>query len=336
MQIRLISLITVAFTAVMTIAQIAPVIVPKPLKPGARIALVTPASAIKSEQIDTAIIKLREQGYEPVAMPHAYGKGFGSYATTDEERAAELMQAFRDSTIDAVMCTRGGYGTVRLLPLLDMNVVRQHPKWLIGYSDISDLHAFMYKAGVASIHGPMCGHIATEPDTLAATQYLYQVLAQGLPLQYDIEPHKYNKYGTAKGRLVGGNLLTINGLAETPYDVMNIGDQEDVILFVEDVGEAIYAIERVLMRMQQSGALGRLKGLIIGQFNKYNPDDDFESMEDMFHYWLEKWGYYDSGNIIPIVFDFPSGHVSNNYPMVVNAMATLTVTPEGSRLVLSE
>lgn len=299
--------------------------VPTPLHEGSRIALITPASAHQTETIDSAIVKLREHGFEPVVMKYTYGNEYGSYPASDEDRASDIMEAFTNDSIDAILCTRGGYGTVRLLPLLDKDVIYDNPKWLIGYSDISVLHAYMYHAGVASIHGPMTSHIAYEPDSLEATQYLYHMMSNPLPMRYKVAPSEYNKSGKARGRLVGGNLMCINGLAQTPYDIMTPEDSEDIILFIEDVGEKIYAIERVLMRMHLDGTLKRIKGLIIGQFTEYSPSKDFNSMEDMIHYWLKKWGYYDKDNPMPIVFDFPVGHVSDNYPMPVGVMTELTV-----------
>lgn len=310
--------------------------VPAPLTEGSRIALITPASAQSSVMIDSAISKLKAHGYEPVEMPFTYGKKFGSYPASDEARAADIMSAFTNDSIDAILCTRGGYGTVRLLPLLDKDIIYDNPKWLIGYSDISDLHAFMYHAGVASIHGPMTSHLAQEPDSIASTQYLYQILSTQLPLKYEIPNSYYNKRGKARGRLVGGNLLCINGLSETPYDVMMPSDNEDIILFIEDVGEQIYAIERVLMRMHLNGSLKKLKGLIIGQFTEYAPSEDFKSMEDMIYYWLKKWGYYDKDNPVPIVFGFPVGHVTDNYPMPIGTVATMSVNDEVTTITFTE
>lgn len=299
--------------------------VPAPLSKGSRIALITPGWAQQSDIIDSAIIKLREHGFVPVVMKHTYGNNFGSFPASDEERASDIMEAFANDSIDAILCTRGGYGTVRLLPLLDKGVINDNPKWLIGYSDISDLHAFMYHAGVASLHGPMTSHIAGEPDTNEASRHLFQILSNPLPMQYKVAPSPYNKSGSAKGRLVGGNLLCINGLAETPYDILMPGEDEDVILFIEDVGEKIYAIERVLMRMHLNGSLKRIKGLIIGQFTEYGHSQDFNTMEEMIYYWLKKWGYYEKDNPMPIVFNFPVGHVSENYPMPVGVMTELSV-----------
>lgn len=325
---RLIALIIIALSlAIESDAKGKDMILPPPLHPGSKIAIVTPASAVADATIDAAIDKLCAKGYAPVVYPHARGKSYGTYATTDARRAAELMAAFNDPDIDAILCSRGGYGTVRLLPMLNADVVRNNPKWLIGYSDISCLHSFMHHAGVASIHGPMAAHLAEEPDSIAATRYLYQALTDPKEIIYNIDSHPYNKPGWAKGRLIGGNLLTINGLSGTQYDILPPDDDADYILFIEDVDEKIHAIERVLMRLHYSGALSKMKGIIIGQFTGYKPIEDFAAMEDMIHHWLLTWGYYNEFDPMPIVYNFPTGHVSANYPMICGAEAELVVTP---------
>ncbi|MCD8386377.1 MAG: LD-carboxypeptidase [Bacteroidales bacterium] len=306
-------------------------VTPPPLLPGAKIAIVTPASAIDSMVIVRAAEKITQMGYEPVVYPHAFGRHHGTYAANDTLRAVDLMTAFADPEISAILCARGGYGTNRLIPMLDIEVIKANPKWLIGYSDISVLHALMRKARITSIHGPMCGHIDDNPLDEESTAYLFQMLSEGLPMSYEIETHPYNKYGYAKGRLVGGNLLTINALSETPLDVLNIGDQEDIILYIEDVSEQIYAIERVLIRLHQSGSLANLKGLIIGEFTDYKPSKDFETMEDMIHYWLDEWGYYGSEDF-PIMFGFPAGHGEPNYPLPLGAMTEISLTPTAAKI----
>lgn len=304
---------------------------PAPLAPGARIAIVTPSSATDSMPVVKAMELLSAQGYEPVLSPHVYGHEYGTYAANDTIRAQELMAAFADPSIDAVMCSRGGYGMVRLLPMLDPGVFANNPKWLIGYSDISDLHALMYHAGVSSIHGPMCGHLGDEKADSLSTAYLLEMLAQPQGWAYQLPSHPYNNLGTSSGTLIGGNFITINGLSETDYDILNRPADEECILYIEEVGEKIYAVERMLMRLHQSGALAKYKGLVIGEFTEYKPSKDFETMEDMIHYWLEQWGYYDLDDF-PIIFDMPSGHGDINYPLILNAPVTLTVTEEGANI----
>lgn len=300
---------------------------PKALEPGARIAIVTPSSAIDSMAVVRAMELLEAQGYQPVPFPHAFGRNYGTYAANDTLRALDLMAAFTDPEIDAIMCSRGGYGMVRLLPLLDAEMIAKNPKWLIGYSDISDLHALMYHAGVQSIHGPMCGHLGDAQADSLSTAYLLQMLEQPEGWSYTLPAHPYNNHGFARGTLVGGNFITVNGLAETEYDILNLPAEDGIILYVEEVGEKIYAIERMLMRLHQSGALGKLKGLVIGEFTDYKPSKDFETVEDMIHYWLKEWGYYDLDDF-PIIFEMPSGHGDINYPLILNAPVTLNVTED--------
>lgn len=304
--------------------------IPSPLKPGSKIAIVTPASYVYEKFIDGAVEALNDRGYRTVVMPHARGKEFGSFAASDALRAADIMRAFKDPEIDAILCARGGYGTVRLLEMLDTAAIKANPKWLIGFSDITALHAMMTHLGIASIHGPMCSHLTKKEPADTSLTYTFALLEDSLPLTYNLPHNQYDIPGHAKGRLTGGNLMVANGLAQTEYEILNPGAGDDAIIFIEDVGEKIYAIERVLMRLHQSGALKKAKGLIIGEFTNYKPSDDFTSMEEMISYWLNKWGY-DS---IPVLFGMPSGHGDVNYPLLFGAKAELSVTPEGSTLTM--
>lgn len=304
-------------------------IVPAPISQGDTIAIISPASRIDSGIIDKAVELLSAAGYVPLAMPHAYGDANGSYSASDSARAADVMQAFTDPSVKAILCSRGGYGSTRLLPLLDAKVIADNPKWLIGYSDISAMHAFMTRAGVASIHGPMCGHISSAGIYDKSMPHLMAMLRKDLPYTYTFCPNQYDHYGTAEGTIVGGNVMVINGLAETPWDIMMPRKGEDIILFIEDVGEKIYAIERWLVRMHLNGSLDRLKGLVIGEFTDYDPDEDYESMEQMIHHWLTEWGYYDKEDF-PVLFYFPAGHGEPNFPIPMGTQCKLQVGPDGS------
>ena len=257
-------------------------IIPHSLKPGSKIALITPATVTDSVPVLKAMEMLRERGYQPVLMPHALTRDWGTHPATPEVRATEIMAAFADPTVDAILCTRGGYGCNQLLPLLSDSLIKSNPKWLIGYSDISALHAYMNNLGIASIHGPMTGHMAKYGQQDPALQYEFDILERGLPVTYKVDGSKYNIPGTARGTLIGGNMLVLNGLAQTPWDMLSLGLQgRDVILAIEDVSEKIYAIERVLVRLHQSGALRAVKGIIVGRFSDYGPDATFDTMEDM-------------------------------------------------------
>lgn len=306
---------------------------PQSLSPGDTIALISPASSQRTETIDSAIAVLRTWGLEAECLPHAKGRNFGSYPATDEERLADLVEAFSNPKYKAIMCTRGGYGCNHLIEHVDRRIIANNPKWLIGYSDISALHALMRSAGVASIHGPMTSHIANEPDSDRTVQYMKQILFEGLPIEYRSDPAPYDHFGTATGRLVGGNLMVLNGLSGSKFDMLDAGRDEPVILFIEDISEKIYAIERVLIRLHLSGVLDRVQGIIVGQFTEYTHDDNFSTMESMIYTWLRRWGYYQKENF-PIAFDFPVGHVTKNYPMVEGAMTTLTVNHDGATLLM--
>lgn len=310
------------------------VTIPAPIKPGSRIALVTPASWADSMVIVKAMDRLRDRGYEPVPMKHVFRSGDGGYTATAAERAVDLMTAFADPDIDAILCTRGGYGCVQLLPYINGSVIADNPKWLIGFSDISVLHALLSSLDIVSIHGPMCAHIGKEAADDACTQYLFDILEQGLPMTYQVPAHMYNHPGAATGRLVGGNFIVVNNMAQTDCDVIALAEDQDVILFFEEVGEKIYAVERMLMRLQQSGALDNVRGIVFGQFTDYKADQDYDSMEDMLYDWLLRWGFYERD--IPIAFDFPAGHVKLNYPLALGAPATLSVGYDGVTLKMGE
>lgn len=299
-------------------------IYPKSLKPGDKIAILSPSSPVKENYIDGAVRFFEEAGYQSVVMPHAKGPSSGSYASRNDERLADLIAAWQDPEIRAVLCSRGGYGAVHLLRDISDDLLLSDPKWLIGYSDISALHARLLESGIASIHGPMAKHITEEGAEDNCTQALMRVLRGDSPIVYRTAPHIYNIHGEAEGLLAGGNLAVLNGLFGTRYDIL----REDTILFIEDISEAIYAVERMLYHILLSGGFDRIRGLIVGRFTDYRPDKNYTAMEDMISAFLRREGI---GNI-PVAFDFPVGHVRENYPMVEGAATTLRIDDRGAEL----
>lgn len=303
------------------------IITPKPLHNGSKIAIISPATIVKEEYIDGAAEFLRGEGLEPVIMPHAKGPADGSYASSATNRLDDLLSAWRDPEIDGILCARGGYGAAHLLPHLDREELRRNAKWLVGFSDISALHAGLLAAGIKSIHGPMAKHLCETPEH-PGTRHLMDLL-RGSRMDYSIGgSHPFNRRGEARGRLVGGNLAVINGLAATPYDPFARADSEDIIIFIEDISEAIYAVERMLWRLAMAGTLGKIKGLIVGRFTEYRPDRNFPDMEHMIDALLRRIGLHD----IPVVFDFPVGHVTENMPLVHGADVTLSVSDQAIHL----
>lgn len=299
-------------------------IYPKSLKPGDKIAILSPSSPVKEIYIDGAVRFFEEAGYIPVVMPYAKGPASGSYASRKEDRLDDLVSAWSDPSIRAVLCSRGGYGAVHLLRDISDDLLLSDPKWLIGYSDISALHARLLEAGIASIHGPMAKHITEEGAEDNCTQALMRVLRGDSPLTYTAPTHDYNISGEAEGILAGGNLAVLNGLFGTRYDIL----RDNTILFIEDISEAIYAVERMLYHILLSGGFDRIRGLIVGRFTDYRPDKNYTAMEDMISAFLRREGI---GNI-PVAFDFPVGHVRENYPMVEGAATTLRIDDMGAEL----
>lgn len=302
-------------------------IFPKSLKRGDRIAIISPSSPVKEEYIDRASEFLISEGFEPVVMPYAKGPASGSYASTARQRLSDIVSAWEDDSIRAILCSRGGYGAVHLLRSLPPDFLRQDPKWLIGYSDISALHAMLLNAGVASIHSPMAKHLSEEGEEDFCVRSLMRILKGDFPVEYSVSAHPYNCKGNAHGRLVGGNLAVLNGLFGTDYDIL----QQGVILFIEDISEAIYAVERMLYHILLSGGFDKIKGLIVGRFTEYRADKNFSSMEDMIKAFIEREGIRN----IPVAFNFPVGHVRENYPLVEGAAAKLAVTSDAVKLSMS-
>lgn len=289
------------------------IIFPSPLTKGDKIAIISPASHILPDYVDGACNAIAQLGFQPVVSTHCKGQ-CGGYSGTIEQRLADFLEALHNPEVKAILCSRGGYGVVHLLEYLSADDIAENAKWLIGFSDISALHAAMVASGVASIHASMAKHLTQFGVDDEATVALFNILQGKLPT-YQTPSHAFNKPGTASGTLTGGNMAVLCGLLDTDFDLLSRGD----ILFIEDVGEEVYKIERMLYNLRLSGVLPMIKGLIVGRFTDYrNPDGNGDSMEQMAKRMVEP---YD----IPVAFDFPVGHVDENMPLIEGAQVTLTV-----------
>lgn len=289
------------------------IIFPSPLTKGDKIAIISPASHILPDYVDGACNAIAQMGFQPVVSTHCKGQ-CGGYSGTIEQRLADFLEALHNPEVKAILCSRGGYGVAHLLEYLSADDIAENAKWLIGFSDISALHAAMVASGVASIHASMAKHLTQFGVDDEATVALFNILQGNLPT-YQTPSHAFNKPGTASGTLTGGNMAVLCGLLDTDFDLLSRGD----ILFIEDVGEEVYKIERMLYNLRLSGVLPMIKGLIVGRFTDYrNPDGNGDSMEQMAKRMVEP---YD----IPVAFDFPVGHVDENMPLIEGAQVTLTV-----------
>ena len=299
-------------------------IMPAALKAGDTIAIVSPSSMPDSLTVAKGCETLREWGYIPVVGPHVLSSWHG-FAGTADERAADMLWALRDSTIKAILCSRGGDGAVQVLQRIPLQEFRDHPKWLLGFSDATALHSAEVSAGVMSIHCSMCDGISMRGERDAVNDILQRLLQGELP-EYVVPAHPMDQQGEAEGILVGGNLSVFCGLAGSAYDFLNRAD-EGLILFFEDTGEGMSKVDRMLHLLEIRGILPQLKGVIVGHFSKYkSPENDFADMYHMLHEYLQ---HYD----IPVCYDFPVGHHSGlNYPMVEGSRVLLKVGNDGTTL----
>lgn len=292
-----------------------------------KIKIISPAGDIAPEIVYKAVQTLTAWGHEAEIAPHALDK-YGRYAAPPAQRAEDLVAAIEEADTDVIWCSRGGYGCMQILEKIPIEKIRAHRKWLIGYSDVTALHALWQKAGVPSLHAPMMKQLAEKPDhpaTVAIRRFLEKNPAPAdklLPFPVIATAHPHNLSGTAEGKMVGGNLAVISGLHGTPFDY----DYRDALLFVEDIGESPYKIDRMMQTLKLSGVFGQIKGLVIGQFTQCPPDPSMpHPLSECIRDYLRPYR-------IPLVFDAPIGHVDDNYPIAVGGTYRIDVSEKGVKI----
>ena len=302
-------------------------LMPPFLKAGDKIAIISPASTPGEQNPELAAATLREWGFEPVIGRHSLTK-YHSYAGTIEERCADLRWALNDPDIKAIVCTRGGYGSAMLLDPMTHEDFKRHPKWIVGYSDITALHSAMVCSGVMSLHANMGGALGSRGANDSINLMLRDVLMGHLP-SYTVPAHPLNKLGTARGIVIGGNMAVFTNIGSSKewdfLDRHNIKGK-DIILFFEDVSESMPRVNSMLQQLRLKGVLDHVKGIIVGRFTEYEPRDEYTDMNEMLSETLNKYN-------IPVCYDFPASHDENwNYPMIEGCRATLKVTYTGVTL----
>lgn len=292
--------------------------IPPTLSPGDRIAILAPASAIDPHLVEDAAERLQTEQFTPIIYPSCSGR-CGSYSATAEQRAHELQQAIDDLRVKAILCARGGYGCVHLLPGIRLH----RPVWLIGFSDISALHALWQTNRQCSIHGSMAKELTLQrcPGD-EANRRLIHLLKHGQNPPIVWPSSSGNTTGEARGILLGGNLAVISALIGTPYNIIG---RKDSILLIEDIAEPVYKVERIMWQLRLSGALHNLRAIVCGQFTEYCPGPDGETMEQMLRRMLQPLG-------IPLAFNAPFGHVDRNLPIVLGQNVRLTVGTQECKL----
>jgi muramoyltetrapeptide carboxypeptidase len=304
---------------------------PAYLRPGDTIGITSPAGTIKPEEILPATAVMESWGYK-VSVGNTIGKSDFTFGGTDEERTADLQKMLDDPKIKAIMCARGGYGSVRIVDRLKWEGFKKHPKWLIGFSDITVLHNHIHRhCSIASIHSKMCNSFPDNWSTAEAVQIetiisIRDAIEGKRKMSYTVVPNEKNRKGTAKGVLTGGNLKTLESLAGSNSDINTDGK----ILFVEDTGEYLYSIDRMFWNLKRTGKLKKLQALVIGGF-KIKPDDPGEefgrTLYDIVHEKTKDYHY-------PVCFDFPVGHQRANFALKCGVMHELKVSD--SEVILRE
>ncbi|MBP5339391.1 MAG: LD-carboxypeptidase [Prevotella sp.] len=293
------------------------------LHSGDTIAIISPSSATDTTTINGGVRTLEKWGYRCVVGRNALNDDGHGFAGTIDERLSDLLWALREPSVKAVVCSRGGDGAAHLLGRLSLDTLRRYPKLIVGFSDVTALLCAEARAGNRGIHGSMCHALKTYEGNDTVSQTLRRMLEGELP-EYRVAPHPLNVEGKAEGIVVGGNLSVYNDLAGSDFDPLLL---PGIILFMEDTGEGMSKVDRMLHNMEIRGLLPNVRGIIVGQFNKYNhPENGFDDMYAMLHEYVR---HYD----IPVCFDFPVGHAHlRNFPLMTGARAVLNVTSEGVTL----
>jgi len=306
-------------------------VMPAPLKAGDKVAIISPGSTPGNDNPQRAAATLREWGLMPVIGPNSLSSVHQRlYAGTVQQRASDLLWALRDTTIRAIVCTRGGYGAAMLLGDVTRDDLRQHPKWVVGYSDITALHSALVRSGVMSLHANMGGALGERGPNDSINLMLRDVLMGQLP-RYEVPAHPYNQPGTATGMVVGGNMAVFGSLSGSQqWDFLDRDyiQDKDIILFFEDVSESMPRVNTMLQQLRLKGALHRVRGIIVGRFTDYKAGYDYADMNAVIHETLSSLGLD-----IPVCYDFPASHDESwNYPMIEGCPATLQVTSTGVTL----
>lgn len=297
--------------------------IPPYLKKGDTIGITCPAGYMAKEKAQTCIDTLQSWGYQVMV-----GKTLGSnsknyFSGNDEQRLNELQAMLDDDSINAILCGRGGYGVSRIIDQLDFTKFKKKPKWIIGFSDITVLHCHLNRQlKIASLHAPMAAAFNDGGYKNIYIKSLQNALV-GKKNNHVVKPHRFNKVGTAKGELVGGNLTLLVNMIGTKSDIIT----KNKILFIEDIGEYIYSIDRMMYQLKRSGKLGNLSGLIIGGFT------DMKDTERPFG----KTVYVAINDIIadynyPVCFDFPVSHGKKNVALKVGGNYQLAISNKQVKL----
>lgn len=290
---------------------------PQKLSPGDRVSIISPASKIERQIAERGAELLRQQGFRVEFGLHALDEE-GMFAGSDLDRASDMQKVLNDNSIKAIFFTRGGYGSLRTHLHLNWSSFFKKPKWLIGFSDITVFHAYLSHHSIASVHGVMSAWF--EKDEVLTDSFLLMLaLLKGEKPEYVLQPHDLNRTGLASGILTGGNLSIIQSLRGTPLDII----PEGKILFIEDIDEKHYHLDRMMMNLKAGGVLEKLSGLVAGYFTGIKDGETpfgktaYQIIKDA----VAPYKY-------PVVFGLQSGHELPNYPLLMGSKTSLDVSKD--------
>jgi muramoyltetrapeptide carboxypeptidase len=298
---------------------------PSYLKAGSVIGITCPSGFVSHDRVKYAIEILQRRGYN-VKIGTTVGTEHFYFSGTDAQRLADLQQMMDDPQIEAILMGRGGYGMSRIIDALDFTAFKQKPKWVCGFSDITVLHNHIQaQLQLPTLHSPMCGAFKPETEQLNYLQTFFSAL-QGNAVSYNVPPSSFNRTGAAEGILTGGNLAILAHLTGSASEVDTAGK----ILFIEDVGEYLYNIDRMLLNLKRAGKLDRIKALIVGGFTDLQDTERpfGQTVEEIIRDKVKEYSY-------PICFNFPCGHQEINHTLRLGMAHSLKVDENGAQLILS-
>ncbi len=295
---------------------------PSYLKAGDTVAIVAPSGVLRNrnKEVEQAKTLIKSWGLHPIVGKHVFSRD-NHFAGTDDERCEDFQKAMDDPKVSAIWCARGGYGTVRILDKLDYSKFKQHPKWLIGYSDITALHNQFHNKGFQTIHAMMCTSMQDDLETIKNTISTFKDAVFGKQLRYTLEGSQYNKSGQVSAPIVGGNLTMLHTMLGSDTSI----DTSGKILFIEEIGEYKYHIDRMLQSLKRAGYFNNCKGVIVGDMTKLRKNTTLwgSSIEQLI---LDALSDYD----FPIAFNMPAGHEKDNRAMILGRTIELHVSKTSS------
>lgn len=298
---------------------------PPYLKAGDTVAIVAPSGILKNRigEIEKAKLLLKSWGLNVVIGKYIFNQE-NHFSGTDDERCEDFQNAMDDPKISAIWCARGGYGAVRILDKLNYTKFKKNPKWVIGYSDITALHSQIHNEGFESIHAMMCTSLQDDEKTIKETISTFKDALFGKPLLYTLKGSSYNKTGTVIGELVGGNLSILQTMLGSKTSI----DTSGKILFIEEIGEYKYHIDRMLQSLKRAGYFDNCKGVIIGDMTKIrkNTTPWGSSIEQLI---IDVLADYD----FPVAFNMHAGHAKDNRALVFGQNVELTVNKGQSTII---